>query len=278
VHRIEVGVDERGKPTAWDHVVVGQSILAGTPFEAMMVKNGVDQTSVEGIAGNPYLAGVRARRVSVHSPRAPITVLWWRSVGNTHTAFAMECMVDELAHAAGADPLEYRLSLLESSPRHAATLRLAADKAGWGKPPPEGRARGLAVHESFESIIAEVAEVSIEGGRVRVHEVTCAVDCGTAVNPLGVEAQVQGSVAFGLSAALHGKLTIAGGKVQESNFHDYQVLRMFEMPRVSVHIVESKAKMGGIGEPATAPIAPAVGNAVFALTKQRLRSLPFKLA
>jgi isoquinoline 1-oxidoreductase beta subunit len=204
-------------------------------------------------------------------------VLWWRSVGNTHTAFAMESMIDELAHAANKDPLEYRLALLKGSPRHAAALKTAAEKAGWGKPLPAGRARGLAVHESFGSIVAEVAEVSVDQGRIRVHAVTCAIDCGTAVNPLGVEAQMQGSIVYGLSAALHGKLTLKGGEVQESNFHDYPVLRMHEMPKVTVHIMPSTAKMGGVGEPATAPIAPAVANAVYVLTKQRLRSLPLRL-
>jgi isoquinoline 1-oxidoreductase beta subunit len=278
VHRIRTGLDDKGHPVAWDHVVVGQSIIAGTPFEPMMVKHGIDGTSIEGLAESPYLEGTGALRVSLHSPRTPVTVLWWRSVGNTHTAFAMEGMIDELAHAANQDPLAYRLALLKDKPRHAAALSLAADKAGWSSPPPAGHARGLAVHESFGSIVAQVAEVSVEHGQIRVHAVTCAVDCGTVVNPLGVEAQVQGSVVFGLSAALHGKLTLAGGKVQESNFHDYPVLRMYEMPRVTVHIVPSKAKMGGIGEPATAPIAPAVANAVFALTKQRLRSLPLRLA
>ncbi len=278
VHRIQVGVDARGLPVAWDHVVVGQSILTGTPFEAFAVRNGVDGTSVEGLADSPYLEETPARRVSLHSPKTPITVLWWRSVGNTHTAFAMESMIDELAHAAKQDPLAYRLALLKGKPRHAAALKLAADKAGWGTPPPAGRARGLAVHESFGTIIAEVAEVSVEQGRIRVHAVTCAVDCGTAVNPLGLEAQVQGSVAFGLTAALHGKLTLKDGRVQESNFHDYPALRMYEMPRIDVHVIPSKAAMGGIGEPATAPIAPAVANAVFALTKQRLRTLPLRLA
>jgi isoquinoline 1-oxidoreductase beta subunit len=244
----------------------------------MLVKHGIDGTSVEGLADSPYLEGTDALRVSLHSPRTPVTVLWWRSVGNTHTAFAMEGMIDELAHAANQDPLVYRLALLKDKPRHAAALSLAADKAGWTSPPPAGHARGLAVHESFGSIVAQVAEVSIENGQIRVHAVTAAVDCGTAVNPLGIEAQVQGAIVYGLSAALHGKLTLVGGAVQESNFHDYPVLRMFEMPRVSVHIIPSKAKMGGIGEPATAPIAPAVANAVFALTKQRLRNLPLKLA
>jgi isoquinoline 1-oxidoreductase subunit beta len=278
VHRLQVGLDAKGHPVAWDHVVVGQSILAGTPFEAFMVRNGVDATSVEGLAESPYLEEIGAKRVSLHSPRTPVTVLWWRSVGNTHTAFVMESMIDELAHAAGADPLAYRLGLLPEKSRHHKALSLAADKAGWGKSLPAGHALGLAVHESFGSVIAEVADVSVEDhGRIKVHAVTAAVDCGTAVNPMGIEAQVQGSIAYGLSAALYGKLTLQGGRVQESNFHDYQVLRMFEMPKVTVHVVPSKAKMGGIGEPATAPIAPAVGNAVFALTKQRLRTLPFQL-
>jgi isoquinoline 1-oxidoreductase beta subunit len=187
-------------------------------------------------------------------------------------------MIDELAHAAGKDPLDYRLALLANEQRHANVLKIAADKAGWGSPAPQGHARGLALHESFGSIVAECAEVSIENRQVKVHSVTAAVDCGMAVNPLGVEAQVQSCVAFGLTAALYGKLTLSEGKVQESNFHDYPILRMFEMPKVSVHIVPSKAKMGGIGEPATAPVAPAVANAIYALSKQRLRTLPLRIA
>jgi isoquinoline 1-oxidoreductase beta subunit len=278
VHRIQTALDDKGRPVAWDHVVVGQSIIAGTPFEPMMVKHGIDATSIEGLAESPYLEGATSLRVSLHSPRTAVPVLWWRSVGNTHTAFAMESMIDELAHAAGQDPLAYRLSLLKDKPRQAQALTLAADKAGWNTPPPPGRARGLAVHESFGSLVAQVAEISVEHGQIRVHAVTCAVDCGTAVNPLAIEAQVQGSVVFGLSAALFGKVTLTAGKVDQSNFHDYPVVRMFEMPKVSVHIIQSKTKMGGIGEPATAPIAPAVANAVFALTKQRLRSLPLRLA
>jgi isoquinoline 1-oxidoreductase beta subunit len=278
VHKIRTGLDAEGKVVAWDHVVVGQSIIAGTPFEPMLVKHGIDGTSVEGLAESPYLENAGALRISLHSPRTPVTVLWWRSVGNTHTAFAMEGMIDEAAHAAGQDPLAFRMALIKDKPRHAALLQLAADKAGWSTPPPAGRARGLAIHESFGSIVAQVAEVSVDNGQIRVHQVTCAVDCGTVVNPLGLEAQIQGSIAFGLSAALHGKLTLADGVVQQSNFHDYQVLRMFEMPKIAVHVMASKAKMGGIGEPATAPIAPAVANAVFALTKQRLRTLPLRLA
>jgi len=178
----------------------------------------------------------------------------------------------------GKDPLAYRLALLKGKPRFARALETAATEAGWGTPAPAGRARGLAVHQAESSIVAEVAEVSIENGRIRVHAVTAAIDCGTAVNPLAIEAQVQGSIVFGLSAVLHGKLTVEGGKVAESNFHDYPVLRMSEMPKIGVHVIPSGASMGGIGEPATAMIAPAVANAVFALTRQRLRTLPLRLA
>jgi isoquinoline 1-oxidoreductase beta subunit len=278
VHRIRAARGADGHPAAWDHVVVGQSILAGTFLEAFAVHDGIDDSSVEGIAESPYLAHVPDRRVSLHSPRTPITVLWWRSVGNTHTAFALESMIDELAHAAGADPLAYRLALLADHPRHAAALALAAQRAGWGTPPPAGRARGLAVHESFGTIVAECAEVSIEGGQIKVHAVTAAVDCGAVVNPLGIEAQIQGSVAYGLTAALFGEITLKDGQVEQSNFHDYPPLRMVDMPEVAVHVITSGAPMGGIGEPATAPIAPAVANAIFALTGQRLRTLPLRLA
>ena len=278
VHRIEVGLDAKGAPSAWKQTVVGQSILAGTPFEAFMVKNGVDGTSVEGVVDSPYLKTIAARKVMLHSPRHQVPVLWWRSVGNTHTAFAMESMIDELAHAVGRDPLDYRLALLKDSPRHLRALQLAAQKAGWGTPLPKGRARGLAVHESFGSIIAQVAEVAIEDNEIRVHKVTCAVDCGQVVNPLGLEAQVQGSVAYGLSAVLRSELTLKDGRVEQSNFHDYEVLRLHQMPEVAVHLIPSDAKMGGIGEPATAPVSAAVANAVFALTGQRLRSLPLRLA
>jgi len=190
----------------------------------------------------------------------------------------MESMLDELAHAAGKDPLAFRLEMLKGSPRHAKVLQTAAEKAGWGRTPAPGRAMGLALHASFESIVAQVAEVSVEPeGRIRVHRVVCALDCGQPINPLGIEAQVQSGIAFGLGAALHSRITFRDGRVEQSNFHDYQVLRLDEMPTVEVHIVKSHAKMGGIGEPGTPPIAPAVGNALFALTGKRLRSLPFQL-
>jgi len=279
LHRIEAGLDAQGRPVGWRHSIVGQSILTGTPFEQFMVKNGIDATSVEGVVDSPYLEAIRDRRVVVHSPRLPVPVLWWRSVGNTHTAFAMESAIDELAWAAGRDPLEFRSMLLADKPRHLRALKAAAKKAGWGTPPSKGRARGLAVHESFGSIVAQVAEVSVDKDKeIHVHKVSCAVDCGTAINPLGIEAQVQGAMAFGLAAVLHSEVTLKAGRVEQSNFHDYLVLRMPEMPDVSVQVLESDAKMGGIGEPAAAPISAAVANAVYALTRQRLRSLPLRLA
>src|SRR5712664_409544 len=240
VHHIEVGLDGKGSPVAWKHTIVGQSILAGTPFEQFMVKDGVDATSVEGVSDSPYLETVPARLVTVHSPKQPVPVLWWRSVGNTHTAFAMESMVDELAHASGREPLEFRAALLAEKPRHLRALKAAAELAGWGKAPPSGRARGLAVHESFGSIIAQVAEVSVdEDKEIHVHKVACAVDCGTAINPLGIEAQVQGAIAFGLSAVLHSELSLKDGRVEQSNFHDYRVLRLPDMPEIEVHVIES---------------------------------------
>ncbi len=276
--RFAAALGKDGKPVAWSHTLVGQSIIDGTPFAPFMIKDGVDATSVEGAANSPYLGAIPAHRVDLHSPKSPITVLWWRSVGHSHTGFAVESFVDELAHAAKQDPLAYRRALLPADSRERRVLDLAAAKAGWGKPLAQGRARGLAVHASFESFVAQVAEVSVEDGRIRVHRVTYAIDCGPVVNPLTVEAQMQSGIVYGLSAALHGQLTLKRGRVEESNFHDYRVLRLDEMPVVDVHIVDSKDKMGGVGEPGTPPIAPAVANAVFALTGKRLRRLPLALA
>ncbi|SDR04085.1 isoquinoline 1-oxidoreductase, beta subunit [Pseudoxanthomonas sp. CF385] len=277
VEKIRAGLDKDGMPSAWHHVMVGQSIMAGTFMEAMMVKNGIDATSVEGVADSAYVLGTPAHRVDLHSPVTGIPVLWWRSVGHSVNGFVMESFVDELAHAAGQDPVAYRRTLLKDHSRHLAALNLAAEKFGWGTPPAQGRGHGIAVHESFGSYVAQAAEVSIEDGRIRVHRVVCAIDCGVAVNPGGVQAQMESGIAFGLGAALHSALTLREGQVQESNFHDYQVLRMNEMPKVEVHIVPSTEKMGGVGEPGTPPIAPAVANAVFALTGQRLRELPLRL-
>jgi isoquinoline 1-oxidoreductase beta subunit len=278
VHRLEGALDTEGKPAAWRQRIVTQSILAGSPFAAM-IKDGIDATAVEGASDSPYVTGLPNYRVELHTTDPGVPVLWWRSVGNSHTAFAVESFVDELAYAAQRDPLAFRKALLAKSPRVRAVLELAAEKAGWGTtPPPPGHARGLAVHESFGSIVAHVAEVSVDGGQIRVHRVVCAIDCGICVNPLGVAAQMESAIAFGLGAALHGELTIKEGRVVESNFHDYRILRLNEMPRVEVHIVPSQEKSGGAGEPGTPPIAPAVANAVFALTGKRLRDLPLRFA
>ena len=277
VHRVRAGVDASGKLVAWDHDAVGQSIFAGTFFEAMIPENGIDPSSTEGLTDSPYLAEVPNYRVGVHTPDPKVPVLWWRSVGHTHTAFAMESMVDEAAHAAGADPFEFRRAMLANHPRHLGVLELAAEKAGWGSPLPAGHGRGIAVHESFGSFVAQVAEVSVEDGEIRVHRVVIAVDCGVAVNPRTIDAQLKGAMAYGLSATLHSSLSMKEGEVQESNFHDYRVLRIADMPVVETHIVPSTDPPGGVGEPGTPPIAPAVANAVFAATGRRLRDLPLKL-
>ncbi|MGZ5035555.1 MAG: molybdopterin cofactor-binding domain-containing protein [Usitatibacter sp.] len=271
-HRVEAGLDGQGRLVAWNHTIVGPSIVGGTPFEAMMVKDGVDPTSTEGVADTPY--DVPNMSVMLHTVNPGVPVLWWRSVGNSHTAFVMETMIDELAAAAGQDPVAYRRALLGKHANVARVLDLAASKAGWGAPLPKGRARGIAVHESFGSICAQVAEVSLNGNDIRVHKVTAAFDCGLVVNPLTVEAQLQSAIAFGLSAALFGEITFKDGRVEQSNFHDYRVLRMNEMPLVEVHLVPGGQKPTGVGEPGTPPVAPAVANALFALTGKRARSLP----
>jgi isoquinoline 1-oxidoreductase beta subunit len=276
LERAAIALGDDGLPEAWDHTLVGQSIMAGTPFEGS-IKNGVDNSSVEGVSDSPYIKDLAHHRVELHSPRTGIPVLWWRSVGHSQNAFVMESLVDELAHAAGRDPLDYRRTLLARHPRHLGVLNLAAEKAGWGTPLAKGRARGIAVHESFGSYVAQVAEVSVDSGQVRVHRVVCAIDCGIAVNPLAIRAQMDSGIAFGLGAAQHGRITLAEGRVQQSNYHDYPALRLPEMPVVETHIVASTERAGGVGEPGLPPIAPAVANAVFALTGKRLRELPLRL-
>lgn len=274
LHKAIIGLDAKGLPAAWQHVTVGQSIMSGTPFEAFMIKDGVDATSVEGVADSPYLKGIPDHHVSLHTPKTGIPVLWWRSVGHSHSAFMMESLIDELAHAAGRDPLDYRRELLKDHPRHLAALNLAAEKADWGKPLPKGTFRGIAVHESFGSFAAQVAEVSVDKGVVKVHRMVCAIDCGLSVNPDSLKAQMESAISFGLGAAMQSEITFKDGMVQQSNFHDYKVMRMNEMPKVEVHIVVSTEKMGGVGEPGLPPVAPAVTNAIFAATGKRIRSLP----
>ncbi len=274
VDRIEVGVAKSGKPVLWKHTIVGQSIVADTPFENFLTKNGIDMSSVEGASTLPYL--IPNLQVDLHSPKNVVPVQWWRSVGHSHTAFVVETMVDELAHMAKKDPVAYRLDMLPATSRYRGALKLAAEKAGWGKTRlPAGHAYGVAVHKSFESYVAQVAEVSLENGGVRVHRVVAAVDCGMVVNPDGVKQQIEGGIVYGLSAALHGAITLDKGRVMQSNFNTYAPLRLAEMPKVEVHIVQSAEHPTGIGEPGTPPIAPAVANALFALTGKRLRRLPF---
>jgi isoquinoline 1-oxidoreductase beta subunit len=275
VHRLRAALGPDGKPVAWDNHIVGQSILTGTPFSAM-IQDGIDATSVEGSNTLPY--AIPNLRVGLTTTEVKVPVLWWRSVGSTHTAYATEVFLDELAAAAEADPVQYRLDLLADHPRHAEVLRLAAEKAGWGRELPEGRAHGVAVHESFSSFVAQVAEVSMENGQVRVHKVVCAVDCGTAVNPDTIKAQMEGGIGFGLGSVLQEEVTLTEGAVDQSNYDTYRPLRLSQMPEIEVHIVESEASPTGVGEPGVPPIGPAVANAVAKLTGQRLRVLPMEKA
>jgi isoquinoline 1-oxidoreductase beta subunit len=281
-HTIKAALDASGNAIAWQQRIVGQSILAGTPFEKMLVKDGVDPTSVEGASSLPY--AIPNLLVDLHSPKIGVPVQWWRSVGSTHTAFSTETFLDELAAAAGKDPVAFRKTLLASKPRHLGVLQLAAEKAGWGSPMVQGKAgdkrgRGVAVHESFNTLVAQVAEVTVSpDGKFRVDRVVCAVDCGVAVNPDVVRAQMEGGIGFGLAAALHSAITLKDGVVEQSNFHQYPPLRINEMPKVEVHIVASTEKPTGVGEPGTPVIAPAVANAIAAATGKRLRSLPLAIA
>ena len=272
LHSVNIGIGADGLPAAWQHRIVGQSIVAGTPFEGL-IKDGVDGTSVEGVSDSPYLESIANHNVELHSPKLQVPVLWWRSVGHTHTAFVMETLIDELAVAAGKDPVAYRRTLLKSK-RHLAALELAVEKSGWNNPLPAGQFRGFAVQESFGSYVAQVAEISITNGKLRVHKVTCAIDCGLAVNPEGVRAQMESGIIFGLTAVLYGEITLEKGRVKQRNFHDYKMLRMNETPVIEVHIVDSNEKMGGAGEPGVPPLAPAVINAIFAATGKRIRRLP----
>ena len=274
-NRLNGGLDANGKVIAWHHTIVGQSIMAGTYNEKTRIKDGVDAASVEGAKELPY--EIPNILVDLHSHQIGVPVQWWRSVGHSHTCFAVESFVDELAHAARKDPYHFRREMLSNHQRHRGVLDLAAQKSGWGKPLPAGRGRGIAMMESYGTFVAQVAEVSIdEPGRLRVHKVVCAVDCGRNVNPSIIEAQMQSAIVFGLSAALRGAITLRKGRVEQSNFHDYRVLRMDRMPVVEVHIVQSRENPGGIGEPGTPPIAPAVTNAIFSLTGERIRRLPIE--
>lgn len=272
VHAVKAGLDAQGDVVGWQHAIVGQSIMAATPMAAG-IKDGNDSSSTEGVWPTPYK--IPAMTAELQSPTQAVPPLWWRSVGHTHTAFVMETMLDELAHAARQDPVAFRLKLLKDQPRLAGVIRMAADKAGWSSPMPAGKARGFASHYSFDTYVAQVAEVSLKpDGSVRVERVVVAVDCGVSVNPDQIVAQMEGGVGFALAAALYGQIDIAKGTVTQSNFHDYRVLRIDEMPKVDVHIVNSTQAPTGVGEPGVPPLAPAVANAIASLTGQRVRRLP----
>ena len=273
-HRLRGGLDDKGNIVAWDQVIAGQSFIKGSPFESAMLKDGVDQTMVEGASTLPYT--IPNLRVSAHIVDAGVPTLWWRSVGSTHTAFATEVFLDELAALAGVDPLDIRRRLLAKHPRHLGVLNLAAEKAGWGTPIGKGRARGLAVHEFFKSFVAHVVEVSAgEDGLPKVERVVAAVDCGIAINPDVVKAQMEGGMGYGLSAAMYGAIDLVDGRIAQSNFDDYRVLRINEMPPVEVHIVASSEPPTGVGEPGVPTIAPAIANAWATLTGKRTYELPF---
>jgi isoquinoline 1-oxidoreductase beta subunit len=290
--RIAAGLDEHGRPVAWTHKVVGSSIL-GRVINQLFPKNlrvmraaglhlllanvkGLDLDAVEGAAEPPYgLPNVRVEYVRQEPPGIPTA--FWRGVGPTHNVFVVESFIDELAAAAGQDPVAYRRALLEPSPRARAVLELAAQEAGWGRPLPAGSGRGVALLHAFGSYIAQVAQVRVSNtGDVRVERVVAAVDCGTIVNPNTVEAQIQSGIIFGISAVLWGEITFKDGRVEQHNFNDYRVLRINEAPVIDVHLVASAAAPGGIGEPGTSAVMPAVANAIFAATGKRIRKLPVK--
>lgn len=275
--RMVGGVDGAGNPVAWTHTIVGQSIMQGTMFEAFGIKNGIDGSSVEGAADLLY--GIPNLQVDLHTPRIGVPVQWWRSVGHSHNGFAVEAFFDELSHAGGKDPYELRRTLLANQPRMRAVLDLVAEKANWGKPLPAGVGRGIATHFSFDSYVAQVAEVSVaKNGMVRVHRMVCAVDCGRVINPDSVKAQMEGGIVFGLTAALKDEITLEEGRVVQRNFHDYPMMRINETPKIEVYIVTSTENPTGVGEPGVPPVAPAVANAIFAATGKRVRRLPIRLS
>jgi isoquinoline 1-oxidoreductase beta subunit len=274
-HTISAGLDALGKPLYWDQHIVCQSFFVGTPMENVMIQNGVDGTAVEGSKELPY--DIPNHHLEWNMAPAGVPTLWWRSVGSSHSGYAVECFIDELAKAAGKDPFEYRRMIMDKHPRHKKVLEYVAQKAGWKNPLPAGKGKGIAVHESFGSVVAMVAEVSItKTNNLKVHRVVCAIDCGQIVNPDTIKAQMEGCVVFGLTAALYGEISFENGRVKQRNFHDYKMVRMHEMPVVEVHIMDSKEKMGGVGEPGVPPVAPAVMNALFTLTGKRVRRLPLQ--
>jgi isoquinoline 1-oxidoreductase beta subunit len=274
VHRVEIGIGRNGMPSAWRHVIVGQSLLAGTPF-AMMIKDGIDETTVEGAKDTSY--DIPNFRVMAHNPTVNVPVLWWRSVGHTHNAFVMETLVDELAMRAKADPIAYRQKLLKADAKKLhSVLELLDQKSGWRKTLPQGRAAGISCHESFDTAVACAVEVSVENKRPRIHRATVAVNCGMAVNPLSVESQFQGGLGFGLTQLVaKGAITLKDGHIEQRNFDGYAPPYIIDVPTtVDVHIVPSTEPPTGCGEPPVPVISPAVVNALSRLTGKRYRTLP----
>jgi CO/xanthine dehydrogenase Mo-binding subunit len=270
--RLSAGVDANGRAVAWSHRITSSSIVAR--FNPAWINNGVDPDAVDGSANQPY--GFSDIHIDWVRQEAPgILTSWWRGVGVTHGTFVVESFIDELAANAKQDPLAYRIALLEKNPRARAVLQIAAEKSGWGKALPAGQGRGIALCTGFGSFIAQVVQASVgKDGEVDPAHVWCVVDCGVVVNPDTVRAQMESGIIFGLSAALHGEITIKDGRVEQTNFGDYRVLRINEMPRIDVHLVKSAESPGGIGEPGTSCLMPALTNAIFAATGKRIRKLP----
>jgi isoquinoline 1-oxidoreductase subunit beta len=270
--RMSAGLDGKGMPVAWNHRFAGSSVIArwAPPF----FNNGLDSDTTEGAIDLVYaLPNLHVEYLRVEPPGIPTA--FWRSVGPSHNVFVTESFIDELAAAAKQDPVAYRRALLDKSPRAKAVLELAAEKAGWGQPLPKGVGRGVSLQFVFATYMAQVAEVEVsKDGAVRVRRVVCAVDCGTVVNPDTVQAQIQSAVIFGITAALYGEITLKDGRVEQTNFDTYQVLRINEAPAIEVHMVQSVEPPGGMGEAGTSAIVPAVTNAIFAATGKRLRKLP----
>ena len=273
--KVRGGLDKDGNLIGFKQVIVGQSIAKGTPFEEAMIHDGVDHTSVEGAADAEY--AIPNFRVEYHMAPAGVPVLWWRAVGHTFNAYVKECFIDELAQQAGKDPYRFRRALLRNNPRELAVLDLAAEKAAWSTPPPQGLGRGIAFHTSFGSHVAMVAEITMnERARVKAERVVCAIDCGQTVNPDTIAAQMESGIVFGLSAGFYQEITFRNGRVQQDNFDSYDLLRMSEMPKVEVYIVDSKEPPGGVGEPGVPPICPAVANAIMSITGTPLHHQPFR--
>ena len=277
-HRVRIGLSDDGKIAGWDHRISTKSILKGTLFESMLVHDGIDHSSVEGVSDTDYAIPVMSVGLSDFTTEIP--VLWWRSVGHTHTAYAMEVMMDMAAEAAGKDPVDFRLDLLsggsKDQQRLAGVLKMAAERADWKSPLPEGRGRGVAVHKSFSSYVAQVVEVSVDNGDIRIEKVTCAVDCGVAVNPDVIRAQMEGGIGYGIGHVMRNQITMTDGEIDQANFPDYEPLRISDIGEIEVFIVQSEEAPTGVGEPGVPPAGPALANAIHKATGTRATTLPME--